>query len=156
MVGTYHSLRLGLGVVGVALPTLLWIGGRLLDGEPLRTSMSAYYYSPNLRNLFVGLLFVIGVGLYLYKGFSRTENLTLNFAGAFAVGVAVFPTTPPGVGKASLTWHTTFAVIFFVLIASVAIFRSSDTLSLIRDTRKAETFRMWYRIIGVLMIVFPH
>ena len=84
MVGTYHNLRVGIGVIGLALPVLLWLGGKFLDGMPLRGSMSAYYYSPTMRNVFVGILFAIGVGLYLYKGFSTKENWALNAAASGA------------------------------------------------------------------------
>ena len=81
MSGTYFSLRVGMGVLAAALPPLLWLGGRLGDGEPLRCSMSAYYYSATMRDTFVGTLVAVGVFLYLYKGFSRQENWALNLAG---------------------------------------------------------------------------
>src|SRR5688572_33391886 len=41
-----------------------------------------------MRSWFVGPLFVLGVFLYLYKGFSHLENKLLNAAGLFALGVA--------------------------------------------------------------------
>jgi len=156
MAGTYFTLRIGMGVLAAALPPLLWLGGRLLDREPLRCSMSAYYYSPAMRDTFVGAVVAIGVFLYLYKGFSRQENWALNLAGALAVGVALVPTGPRcEEGGGAFTLHGTFAVLFFVSIAYVCIFRASDTLSLIRDTRKAERLRTTYRALGAFMIVSP-
>jgi hypothetical protein len=156
MAGTYFALRRGMGALAAALPPLLWLGGRFGDGEPLRCSMSAYYYSPAMRDTFVGVLVAIGVFLYLYKGFSRQENWALNLAGALAVGIAMVPTTPSCEdGGRRLTAHGTFAVMFFLSIAYVCVFRASDTLSLVRDTRMAERLRATYRGLGALMVVSP-
>jgi FtsH-binding integral membrane protein len=156
MTGTYFALRLGMGALAAVLPVLLWLGSRFADREPLRCSMSAYYYSPAMRDIFVGTLVAIGVFLYLYKGFSRQENWALNLAGALAVGIAMVPTTPRcDDGAGPFTPHGTFAVLFFLSIAYVCLFRASDTLSLIRDTRRARRLRTVYRALGVSMVVSP-
>lgn len=152
---TYASLRTGIGVIGLGLPVALWLGGAVFDGESLRGSMSAYYYSPAMGDLFVGSLFSVGVFLYLYKGFSRAEDWSLNLAGLLALGVALAPTRPPGALDRVFTWHGVFAVSFFVCIAYVCIFRASDTLSLIRDTSRARALRRLYRILGALMLAAP-
>jgi len=152
---TYASLRTGIGVIGLGLPLALWIGGAIFDGEPLRGSMSAYYYSPAVGDLFVGALFAVGVFLYLYKGFSRAEDWSLNLAGLFAIGVAMAPTQPPGAPDRVFAWHGVFAVSFFACISYVCIFRASDTLSLIRDTSRARALRRLYRILGALMLAAP-
>lgn len=155
MAGTYHGLRLGIGVIGIALPVALWLGGLLLDREA-RGSMSAYYYSDALRDIFVGALCMIGAALYLYKGFSTKENVALNFGGLFAVGVALIPTFPDNVTDGPLiTPHRVFAVLFFLCIAYVAIFRASDTLSLVGDTKVASRLQATYRSLGIAMVVLP-
>lgn len=156
MSGTYFALRVGMGVLAAALPLLLWLGGRLGDAEPLRCSMSAYYHSPTMRDTFVGALVAIGVFLYLYKGFSRQENWALNLAGVLAIGIAMVPTGPRcGEGGGPFTLHGTFAVLFFLSIAYVCVFRAPDTLSLIRDTQQAKRFRNAYRGLGALMVLSP-
>jgi hypothetical protein len=71
-------------------------------------------------NWFVGLLFGVGVFLYLYKGFSTIENMRSNLAGLFAIMIAVNPMnlwepTPAG------SRHGVFAVAFFLSIAFVAL-----------------------------------
>lgn len=153
--GTYLNLRVGVGVVGIALPWTLWIGGRIVAGLPLLPSMSAYYHSP-MRDVFVGVLVAVSLFLHLYKGFSSAENRALDLAGVFGVGVALFPTgAEPGVTTLTSTLHGTFAVIFFACIAYVAVFRASDTLSLIRDAAEARRFRDVYRALGVGMVVLP-
>ena len=98
---TYFSLRLGLGLLAFLFPVLLVSYGYLREGIPFQTSMSDYYFafvpkdSPlrvfPMRVFFVGILCAIGVFLILYRGFSRTENWLLNFAGFSAIGVAFFP-----------------------------------------------------------------
>jgi hypothetical protein len=153
--GTYESLRIGVVVVGAALPIVLWLGGWIGDSEPLRASMSAYYYSPTMGDVFVGTLVAVGVILFLYKGFSGSEDWGLNFAGLFALGVALVPTDPPGFPARAVTWHGTFAVLFFACIAYICIFRASDTLSLVRDTARAKQLRQLYRLLGAAMIGAP-
>lgn len=153
--GTYFSLRLGMGLLAVALPLALWLGGWIGDGEGLRCSMSAYYFSPTMRDKFVGFLCAIGLFLYLYKGFSRQENGALNVAGAFAVLIALVPTSSDCEGGKGIGAHGVFAILFFIAIAYVSIFRAADTLSLIKDPQKAERLRKLYRVLGVLMVVSP-
>ena len=70
---TYVNLRIGMAVIAMAFPILLWVGG-LLQGLELQPSMSDYYHAGSpaglMRDWFVGLLFAVGVFLYLYKGFT--------------------------------------------------------------------------------------
>jgi hypothetical protein len=146
---------MGMGVLAAALPVVLWLGGRFIDGEALRCSMSAYYYSPAMRDTFVGLLWAIGVFLYLYRGFSRQEDWSLNLAGVLAVGIALIPTGPDCAAKGGLTPHTALAVSFFATIAYVCLTRASDTLSLIEDPARAKQLRNIYRGLGAMMILSP-
>ena len=63
-VRSYMFMRFSVGVLGVALPLLLvFVEPLLFDGQPFpRGSLSAYYYS-GMRELFVGVLWAIGVFL---------------------------------------------------------------------------------------------
>ena len=155
MARTYFALRVGIAVIGAALPVVLWLGGLIGETEPLLDSMSAYYYS-GMRDVFVGALIAIGVFLYLYQGFSTEENVALNVAGIMAVGVALFPTATTGAPRGTTaTLHGAFAIVFFVAIAYVALTRASDTLSLVRDTERARRLRRVYRTLGALMAASP-
>jgi hypothetical protein len=154
MVGTYHALRLGIGIVGFALPFLLWFGGSLAGVVP-QTSMSMYYHTA-MRDVFVGVLVAIGLMLLLYKGFSSLENWALNAGGMLAVVVAMLPTARDKAATGTIgTLHIVAAVSFFACIAYVSVFRASDTLSLIRDTGKAKVYRKWYRLLGIGMVASP-
>jgi hypothetical protein len=109
-----------------------------------------------LRNYFVGFLFAVGFILFVYKGYSQKENVALNFAGAMAVGVALFP-MPWDCDKHPFTIHGACAILFFLSIAYVSAFRSEDTLDLLRkiDSVSAGHYRTGYRILASAMVLSP-
>lgn len=98
-VRSYLLIRTVVGVLGVALPTVLLLADWLLLGgeAQLRGSLSAYYHSP-ARDVFVGTLFVVGVLLMTYLAGQRdTWDFWLSLvAGIAALGVAALPTRRPG------------------------------------------------------------
>jgi hypothetical protein len=145
--GTYFNLRFGFGLLGAALPLILLFAG-LLMGLGLLGSISAYYDS-DLRNVFVGVLVATGVCLFLYKGFSRQENLALDCAGICLVLVAFVPSS------SNETVHVISAVLFFLFIAYVSIVRANDTLFLIGDNESERRFMAIYIVLGIAMIVSP-
>lgn len=151
---TYLSLRVGVAAVGVALPVALWVGALVLEGSSLQSSMSAYYYT-GMRDVFVGALFAIGVALYVYRGFSPSENAVLSLAGVLVVCVALFPTQ--GVGERTIVHevHAVAAILFFACLAYVSVFRAVDTLSLVRDTERARVLQRVYRGLGIVMVASP-
>jgi hypothetical protein len=184
MMATFLSLRVGIGVIGIVFPFLLLIGGHLLYGLPQADSMSAYYHAttacidPHLdidpsqctanplptgqgpmRNWFVGLLFAIGVGLYLIKGFSKPENVLLTIAGILAVVVA---TNPMPWVRGKPTWehvHYIAAVTFFILIGLVIWICSGKTLKFMPDIPNRDQviarFKHTYRALAIVMAASP-
>lgn len=160
VLGTYLSLRIGVAVIAVCFPFLLWIGGRIYVGLPLQDSMSAYYHATvdgrSMRDWFVGILFAVGVFLYLYKGYSRIENYVLNFAGVMALGIAIFPMEwACSESCAKLSVHGFCAILFFLCIAFVCVRCSRDTLRLLEDPEVQASYRRRYQVLAVLMIVSP-
>ena len=159
MAATYFTLRMGIIIIAATLPLILCFGGMAL-GLSLKASMSDYYWSP-MRNVFVGILWAAGAFLYLYKGFSKPENYALNLAGILVVCVAMIPTAAPIPPGAALppadpfTAHGVSAVLFFVAIAYVCIFRASDTLSLMKDQALARRYRATYKVLGIGMVTAP-
>lgn len=109
-----------------------------------------------MRDEFVGILFAVATFLVLYKGFTVFEDYALNLAGIFLVGVALFPMEwGCGDSCSKFTLHYICAVLFFLSIAYVCIFRASDTLRLIPDKTKVDHYKRAYKIIGVGMVVSP-
>lgn len=161
MMGTYYGLRVGLAVIGIALPLVVLFAGGVLHHVWLEPSISQYYHTKGrltsftTRDLFVGGLFAAGACLYLYKGFSTRENVALNLAGVFALFVALLPTaaTPGDEGVVSKL-HGTSAVIFFLCIAYVSLFRSRDTLLLLPQAKRRR-YAWGYFLAGLAMIISP-
>ena len=92
---SFYRVRQALGLLGLAFPFLLLIGG-WLESARIQPSISDYYHT-TLRDIFVGTLFAIGIFLVSYKGHSRqngerlSDNLAATIAGIGAFGLAVFP-----------------------------------------------------------------
>jgi hypothetical protein len=182
--GTYHSLRVILATIGLALPIVVTVAG-WYQCQPsvgfFGGSLSAYYHrlAPfeflSARDLFAGGLFAAAVCLFSYKGFSTKENVALNLAAVFAVGVALLPTAHgpsalnvdearnscivfvgAGYHDSSLRpiLHGTSAVLFFLCLAYVSIWRSRDTLRLLNEAKR-ESYNRRYMLTGALMIASP-
>lgn len=162
MLWTYYGLRYALAIIGIGLPVILWLAGRILHDTPLEPSISRYYHTDNgfdafaTRDIFVGGLIAAAFCLYLYKGYSDKENNALNAAAVFALFVAMLPSAPPDTSATGIsTLHLVAAVAFFACIAYVSIFRSKDTLELLEDPALQAKFRWAYRWTGNLMWVLP-
>lgn len=95
---SYVFMRRVIGRLALILPPLIVVGEPIFfDDRPVPLgSLSAYYYS-GFREIFVGMLWAIGVFLILYKWSERTrESRVSTFAGFAVLVVAVFPTGKPG------------------------------------------------------------
>ena len=161
MMGTYFGLRVGLAVIGIALPLVVLFTGGILHHVWFESSISQYYHTPpglsflTTRDFFVGGLFAAGACLYLYKGFSTKENVALNLAGVFALFVALLPPAAPLADRTLVsTLHGTTAVLFFLCIAYVSIFRAHDTIHLLSPAKQRRYARM-YLLAGLAMIASP-
>jgi len=102
---SYFLMRMLVGVLGLALPVVLLLGDLffLRDSFSVRGSLSAYYHS-GMRDIFVGILAVVGILLITYKITERNrDNILSMIAGVSAMGVALFPTGIPSGVDAALT-----------------------------------------------------
>lgn len=146
LVHSYLFLRRAIGLIGMALPFVLIIGKLLVDGGGLLYSISGYYYS-DMRGVFVGSMCAIGVFLLSYRGYGRIDDVAGDIAAVAAIGVALFPTTPPG--QQTLTdhavgaLHIVFAAGFFLTMAyfCLFLFTKNDTSQPTR--RKAQRNRVY-------------
>jgi hypothetical protein len=99
LVLSYHRVRTALGILGLALPVVLVVGG-IASNLATQPSLSDYYHTL-LRDFFVGSLFAIGIFLISYKGYPRTrkeffsDDWVTTIAGLAAFGVALFPNEVP-------------------------------------------------------------
>lgn len=121
-----------MGAFAFFLPPVLYIG-QLISGteSQLLGSISEYYYS-SMGDVFVGVVFSIGIFLIVYRGFSDLDNILATIAGLAAFGIALFPSgcdyhysyclslckgCPEGT-----KWHFISAAIFFSILSFFCLF----------------------------------
>ena len=157
----------------MALPFALALGGMLLYQLETQDSISGYYHT-GMRDVLVGTLCAIGVFLWGYKGFDWRDNRASDIAGFSAIGVALFPTSPPNpssIEKFIGGIHLVFAASFFITLALISLFLytivsakvngcSSDVIGPIQlsDPNKPSTPRklqrnVIYRISGCVILL---
>lgn len=90
-VKTYRYLRIAMIALVVGLGVAVAYEAGHVTGSCLKTSISAYYYSP-ARGFFVSSLVAIGVCLVCLQGNNELEDGLLNLAGMLAPVVALVPT----------------------------------------------------------------
>lgn len=166
LAGAYLFLQKLVGGIAVLLPFVVVIGDFALGGDELRSSISAYYYSP-MGNVFVGALCALGVFFLSYQhrplpGYELDNNLSYG-ASAAAIGVALFPTAEHQAKAWSGEWfvstaHLLCACILFLLLAyfSLKLFTKSDPGRPLSDAkRKRNTvFRACgWTIVGSIVLV---
>lgn len=155
MIDSYFSLRVGMAIIGVALPIVLLVIAWRLGWAERPTSMSGYYLIEGpARDVFVGGLFAVAALLWVYKGYGKGENLLLNTAAIMAMLVALVPTCED---CSRLSWHITFSVTFFICIACVAAFCSENTLAHLRQVapERATFYKTVYSGTAGGMLIGP-
>ena len=119
---TYFGLRKAIGIIGILLPFVLMLGNHLyFDGDVVLPSISMYYHS-QMRDVFVGGLIAMAAFMFFYSGYSKWDRYAGMLAGALTMGIVFFPTSvsaTSGGGKI----HGIFAVLLFLELASISIFR---------------------------------
>jgi hypothetical protein len=160
LVISYMTLRQMIGVLGVFLPVVVVLGGGLIALLEVRPSISAYYYS-NMRDLFVGVLCMVGVFLISYKGYDRLDHYTSNFSGVLAIVVALFPTQADGqrieVGISQLSdglsgrIHNVCAALLFASLAFISTFLFTKTSNEATMTEQKKARNRIYRVCGAIM-----
>jgi hypothetical protein len=149
------SLRKAIGILGIALPFVLAIGKFVFDGPGIKPSISDYYYT-SMRDVFVGTLCAIGIFLFSYRGYEFKDDLAGDLACLFAVGVALFPTTPgdnPSAAQVAIGYlHYGCAACFFLILAyfSLVLFRKTGPGRAM--TRRKTQRNAVYAACGVVML----
>jgi hypothetical protein len=175
IVESYRQLRTRIGILAFLFPLILLGVGRSW-GINIQQTMSNYYFALDpdgrvdmypVRLWFCGILFVVGFFLHKYHGFSKNEDRWLSVAGAFALGVAIFPMTINGRNEydfvlswiplsfvSQLSLHGICAVLAFASIAVVIVCYADSTLSELKDQpAKRKLFKTIYFIIALSMII---
>lgn len=146
----YMRLRLWIGVLGLSLPVLLVLGERL-RGEDVQTSLSAYYGTDS-RDLFVGVLVVVGAFLVAYRvSESHLDNWLATAAGLLVVVVAFVPNTSPQWG-----WlHFTAAALFILSLGLITLrfgrSEASRSDRVFNDSQRRWRATLHYVCFGVIL-----
>lgn len=128
---SYFELRKAIGSIGIALPILVVLGKLIFQGPGIQDSISAYYYTV-MGDFFVGSLWAMAIFLWSYRGYERRDDIMGDLACLFAIGVALFPTTPKGdptsTERVIGSVHFGFAAALFLTLAyfCLALFRKGD------------------------------
>lgn len=141
----------GIGVIALLVPIVL----PLVGGYDGHYSISYFYHVPATRDLFVGLLWSLGLFLILFQGLSRMENLLLSAAGVFLILVAMVPTAPDQCSDAAFSWHAGFALAFFACLFVVALVFAKQRLNYIMWPPLRDRFKRAYNLSGCAMIGLP-
>ena len=156
LVISYLTLRTVIGVLGITLPFLVSLGAILVFREGQQSSISAYYHT-GMRDVFVGVLFVIGFFLLTYTGYDQWDNITGNLACIFAVGVALFPTSPSGkttnLQETIGLVHLIFAAMFFLTLAFYSFYLFTKTDPKKEPSKQKKQRNFVYRACGVVMFL---
>lgn len=157
---SYIALRRIIGVLGIMLPYVCMIGGCAIAHIGVQESISDYYYT-NMRDFFVGLMFLVGLFLLTYKGYDLLDSLTTSVTGVFGLGIALFPcrsaSAPAHVGilqlgpKLSGLLHLACAGTFFTLLGLTSIFLFTKTGAAKPSPRKIMRNRI-YVVCGIVIL----
>jgi len=154
LVMSYMTLRKIVGILGILLPFVLWLGALLLFQEGPQSSISAYYYT-KMRNVMVGVLWATGVFLYAYRGYDRRDDIAGNLACLFAIGVTLFPTAPDGAADSYILlidkFHLACAALFFLTLTYFCLFLFTQSDKKKLGVRKRQR-NLIYQICGYLIL----
>lgn len=157
---SFKSLRRLIGVLGMLLPAICFLGGFLIMGLGLGPSISSYYYT-NVRDVFVGILACVGLFMLTYTGYELIDNIVAKLTGLCALGIAIFPCFNAASGRvgffnlgraASNAVHTLSAGLFFLLLAINSIFLFTLTDGTGNVTRNKKIRNAIYVGCGVIIL----
>ena len=92
---SYLTLRKTIGILGILLPLVLAIGTIISKGELfIASSISKYYYTET-RNILIAILSAVALFMFAYRGYDKKDRIAGKIAFVSALGIALFPTSPP-------------------------------------------------------------
>lgn len=157
LVFSYLTLRKALGFLGIAFPFILSLGAVILFQTGFQNSLSDYYHT-GMRDVYVATLCVFGFFLLSYKGYQRIDDIISNLGCVFAVGSALFPTTPPGGGASSGAAligyaHVAFSGLFFLTLIYFSLFLFTKTDPNKPPTKRKLQRNKVYKACGYTMLI---
>lgn len=139
----YQNMRKIIGFFGFMLPLTLIIINMIAEKQfVVLNSISAYYYS-NVRDILVGVLFIITFFLFNYKGYDKLDNIITNICGLSALLIAIFPMSNGSISNSIFQnqrlneiIHFSSATLLFICFSFMSIFLFTKSDKKILDKRK--------------------
>lgn len=163
LIHSFLALRKAVGVIGVALPGVLYVVAGTAIG-----SLSAGYYTAGSA-YFVASVCAIGIFLLYYRGYDRKDRIASFIAGAAALVVGQVPCGcgPQGregpaflwgwaPGYATSDWpllHQGAAIILFTTLAVFCLFLFPLSDGSVRINRKKRERNIVYYACGVVIVL---
>ncbi len=152
---SYKSMRRNIGIFGMALPFVLFLGSVLFfNYREIQPSVSQYYHT-EMRDVFVGIISFVALFLFAYRGYNILDRIAGIIAGTAALGVALFPAAELKPGDWVDTVHIISASVFFVTLALISLFLF--TLSYYdKSEEKSDEKKIrnkLYRACGIIMLI---
>lgn len=108
-VTSYRNLKLFIGILGMALPVILVVGGLFYPGHTVQHSVSHYYHT-DLRDALVGTLASASILFMTYAGYGIIDDILTWAVGVAGIGVILFPCpTFPEIPQAAVGVHVSCA-----------------------------------------------
>ena len=164
---SYYMLRKFVGVIALSLPFVLAGGavllgllgpGHALPRPLLERSISDYYYT-SMSGFYEGGLWVIAMFLMCSRGYERSDEITGYVTGAFALGVALFPSFDPRLMRYTRLQleigyiHTVFAALMFLSIAYFCFFLFTKSAPGRKLTKSKRHRNRVYATCGAVILV---
>jgi len=161
---SYITIRRTIGILGILLPVICLAGGYFLAHEPLKSSISLYYYT-NMHDVFVGILFMVSIFLVTYEDERKMDDFLTTIVGFAGFGIVIFPCkniaepcsnigTFQLVASTSDIIHLISASVFFILLGFNSIFIFTRKKSDVKSDKRNELIRDYiYIFSGVTILV---
>ena len=153
---SYLTLRKVIGILAIAFPFLLIIGGFMGGLTGIELSLSAYYWT-TANILFVSMLITFGIFLLSYNGYDKKDMILTTVAGLAMLLVAIFPM----VGGTNYLFafisssvtnaiHYVMATITFTLLGIMSFFQFTKTGENETTVAKEKRNKV-YKICGIII-----
>lgn len=151
-------VRRSIGFLGILLPPALVLGTMLLSHCDFILGAVSDYYHSIVRDVFVGVICVIALFLFTYRGYDKTDDIAANLACFFALGVAFLPTSAKEINCGEYgvyqfpVLHNICAVSFFLVITYFSLFQFPQTEKDHEPTPEKQKRNRVYRTCGYIML----
>ncbi|MDR0793608.1 MAG: hypothetical protein LBE82_09900 [Chitinophagaceae bacterium] len=165
---SYRHIRRAVGIIGIALPVVLYLVYWLINQDCKHPPSISHYFYTGMSTYFTGTLCAVALFMYCYKGYDKPDNIATNLAAVFALGVALSPCNIADKSTDIVTFcyvfrlpvncvrntiHYASATFLFVDFAIISLFLFTKNGIGKLPTPNKRVRNKIYRICGIIIIV---